>query len=54
MPSFKDLRIWKKAMRLMMEIHKICKTLPYDERFQLKDQATRSSSSVPDNTWPVK
>jgi len=33
----------------MMEIHKICKKLPKEERFQLIDQATRSASSVPDN-----
>ncbi|GAF88060.1 unnamed protein product [marine sediment metagenome] len=33
----------------MLEIHELCKGLPKSERFQLIDQATRSSSSVPDN-----
>jgi len=33
----------------MLEIHSICKELPREEKFQLIDQATRSSSSVPDN-----
>ena len=33
----------------MLEIHSYCKTLPKDERFRLKDQIERSSSSVCDN-----
>ncbi|OGB90370.1 hypothetical protein A2625_05670 [candidate division WOR-1 bacterium RIFCSPHIGHO2_01_FULL_53_15] len=49
MPTFRDLRIWQDSIRLMMEIHKLCSQLPREERFQLIDQATRSSSSVPDN-----
>lgn len=49
MPTFQDLRIWKEAVRLMTEINVICKRLPKEKRFQLIDQATRSSSSVPDN-----
>lgn len=49
MPTFRDLRVWQEAMRLMLEVHKLCKNLPIDERFQLINQAIRSSSSVPDN-----
>ncbi|MCX5667439.1 MAG: four helix bundle protein [Candidatus Omnitrophica bacterium] len=49
MPTFKDLKIYQEAIRPMLEIGKICKRLPREERFQLIDQATRSSSSVPDN-----
>ena len=49
MPTFRDLRIWQEAVSLMLEVHEICKKLPVNERFQLIDQATRSSSSVPDN-----
>lgn len=49
MPTFRDLRIWQDAIRLMMEVHELCKTLPKEERFQLIDQASRSASSVPDN-----
>ncbi|MBI1982384.1 MAG: four helix bundle protein [Candidatus Levybacteria bacterium] len=48
-PGFENLRIWHKAYELMLEIHAICKTLPKDERFRLRDQAERSSSSVVDN-----
>jgi len=33
----------------MLEVDKICKRLPREEKFQLVDQAGRFSSSVPDN-----
>jgi four helix bundle protein len=49
MPTFKDLKIYQEAIRLMLEVGKICKKLPREEKFQIIDQATRSSSSVPDN-----
>lgn len=49
MSSFRDLWIWQKAYKLMLEIHQICKTLPRDEKFRLRDQVERSSSSVADN-----
>lgn len=49
MPTFKDLKIYQEAIRLMLEIQEICKKLPKEEKFQLIDQAARSSSSVPDN-----
>lgn len=33
----------------MLEVHKICEVLPRRERFNLRDQIERSSSSVPGN-----
>ncbi|MGB9721540.1 MAG: four helix bundle protein [bacterium] len=48
-PGFEKLWIWQKAYKLMQTIHKFCKTLPNDERFKLRDQIERSSSSVCDN-----
>ena len=33
----------------MVEVHKICKRLPYHEGFKTKDQLERSSASVTDN-----
>jgi len=47
-PGFEKLRIWKKAYELMLGVHEVCKTLPRDERYRLRDQAERSSSSVVD------
>ncbi len=49
MSSFKDLNIYQESIKLMLEVDKLCKRLPSREKFQLIDQATRSSSSVPDN-----
>jgi len=49
MPTFRDLRIWQEAHKLMLEIHALAKCLPRDERFRKRDQIERSSSSVPDN-----
>lgn len=47
--GFEKLWVWKKAHELMLEIHKICRSLPSSERFRLRDQLERSSSSIPDN-----
>ncbi len=47
--GFENLWVWQKSHQLMIEMHDICKKLPYDERFKTKDQLERSSSSVPDN-----
>jgi len=47
--GFEKLWVWQKAHKLMQEIHKFCTTLPRDERFRLRDQIERCSSSVCDN-----
>jgi four helix bundle protein len=47
--GFEKLWVWQKAHLLMVEVHQICKELPYHERFKTKDQLERSSSSVTDN-----
>jgi len=47
--GFEKLWVWQKAHLLMVEVHKICKRLPYHERFKTKDQLERSSASVTDN-----
>jgi four helix bundle protein len=47
--GFEKLWVWQKAHLLMVEVHEICKKLPYHERFKIKDQLERSSASVTDN-----
>ena len=47
--GFERLWVWQKAHKLMLEVHRICRSLPRQERFKLRDQLERSSSSVPDN-----
>ena len=47
--GFETLRIWHEAHDLMLEIHKIVRNLPTDERFKVGNQMERSSASVADN-----
>ncbi len=52
--SAKDLRVYKKAYALAMEIFHISKRWPSDEKYSLTDQIRRSSRSVCSNlreTW---
>ncbi len=47
--GFEQLWVWQKAFKHMLEIHEFCKKLPGEERFKIRDQIERSSSSVCDN-----
>ncbi len=47
--GFERLWVWQKAHTLMIEVHQICQKLPRHERFKIRDQIERSSSSVADN-----
>lgn len=47
--GFEKLWVWQKEYKLMQKIHKFCRTLPQDEKFRLRDQIERCSSSVCDN-----
>ncbi|MFB0552820.1 MAG: four helix bundle protein [Phycisphaerae bacterium] len=47
--GFENLWVWQKAHKLMQEIHRFCMTLPQEEKFRLRDQIERCSSSVCDN-----
>ncbi len=47
--GFEKLWVWQKAHQLMIEIHKLARSLPRSEQFRKRDQIERSSSSVPDN-----
>ncbi len=52
--SAKDLRVYKKAYALAMEIFHISKRWPSEEKYSLTDQIRRSSRSVCSNlreTW---
>jgi four helix bundle protein len=47
--GFEKLWVWQKAFKLLNDIHKFCKTLPVQEKYRIRDQLERSSSSVCDN-----
>ena len=47
--SFKDLKVYKMAFSLAMEIFEITKDFPKEEKYSLTDQIRRSSRSVCSN-----
>ncbi|RLF34767.1 MAG: four helix bundle protein, partial [Thermoplasmata archaeon] len=49
MKTFKELKVWQKAHQLVLEIYKITRSFPKEERFGLVIQIRRSVSSIPTN-----
>jgi four helix bundle protein len=49
MRSFRNLRVWQKAMDLAMDVYGETRRFPIHERYSLVDQVRRSSRSVPSN-----
>ena len=45
--GFRDLLVYKKSYRLAVEITKITRTFPKEEKYVLVDQIRRSSRSIP-------
>ncbi len=48
--SYKDLRVYQKAMTAAMRIFELTKNFPIEERYSLTDQIRRASRSVCSNT----
>ena len=49
MRDFKQLNVWEKAHRLVLEIYRITSQFPEEERFGLTAQLRRAAASVPSN-----
>lgn len=47
--SWRDLLVWQKAHAATLEVYRLSKAFPADERFRLTDQLCRASASVPTN-----
>ena len=47
--GFRDLKVYKLAYQLALEIFEITKSFPKEEKYALIDQIRRSSRSVPAN-----
>jgi four helix bundle protein len=47
--SFKDLLVWQKSYHLCLDIYKILKGLPTEEKFGLTSQMRRAAISIPSN-----
>ena len=46
---FTDLQVWKEAHSLVLDVYKVTKNFPSEERFGLTNQMRRSAVSVPSN-----
>ncbi len=49
MNSFEELEVWKSARMLRIEISKMVKDFPIEEKFKLTDQLLRCSRSIGNN-----
>lgn len=47
--GYKDLIVWQKAMDLVVEVYKLIKLLPVEEKFGLGSQMGRSAVSIVSN-----
>jgi four helix bundle protein len=47
--GYRDLKVYQLSYELTLEIQKITKTFPKEEKYSLVDQIRRSSRSVPTN-----
>ena len=47
--SHRELRVWQKAVDLVVEIYKLAAKFPRSETYRLGAQITRAAASVPAN-----
>lgn len=47
--SFRDLKVWQRAMEAAMEVYALTLTFPKEEKYSLSDQIRRSSRAVAAN-----
>jgi four helix bundle protein len=47
--SWHDLLVWQKAHAATLEVYRITRAFPADERYRLTDQLCRAAASVPTN-----
>jgi four helix bundle protein len=49
MQKFRDLRVWHRSHGLVLDVYRLTRSFPGEERFGLTSQLRRSSISVPTN-----
>jgi len=47
--SYRELEVWQQGMDLVVEVYRVSKAFPQDERWGLTSQAQRAATSVPAN-----
>ncbi|MBW2485221.1 MAG: four helix bundle protein, partial [Deltaproteobacteria bacterium] len=46
---YKELKVWQKSFKLCLEIYKMTKNFPNEEKYGLSSQMRRASVSIPSN-----
>lgn len=49
MRNFRDLAVWEKSHKLVLDVYRASRSFPTDERFALTSQLRRAVSSIPTN-----
>ena len=49
MSDYKKLKVWENAHKITLDIYKMTKTFPFDEKYGLVSQLRRAASSIPTN-----
>ena len=49
MKNFRNLLVWERAHKLVLDIYEITRKFPKGEHYNLTDQIRRSSASIPTN-----
>ena len=49
MRDFRELKVWQKAHKFVLEIYKVTQSFPQEERYGLTSQLRRSAVSSPSN-----
>ena len=49
MKDFRELRVWERAHRLVLDVYQATAAFPEDERYGLTGQIRRSAASIPSN-----
>ena len=47
--TYKELKVWQKSYQLCLEVYKVTKTFPQDERYGMISQMRRAVLSIPSN-----
>ncbi len=47
--TYRDLEVWQRAVDLVVEVYRLTKVFPSEERFGLTSQSRRASVSIPAN-----
>ncbi len=49
MKDFRELKVWQKGHKLVLEVYRATRTFPSEERYGLTSQLRRCATSIPTN-----